>query len=269
MITIDTGMFKPAYINIAVLVLYVIFMIRGAKRGLLMQVISALGTVVSFLAAWRYCSFASGYYNLWPKDLIPMRDIPGVGDALYSHLNQVIWFIALFIVIRLLFVILEKLCSGLSGLPVIKEVSGLLGGVLGLVSATVWVIVITVILNMPFFKNGKDVTDQSLLGTVTKTVTGAVTELAGPVNAAETISGLYQEVTEFGDQDKEAIGEWLSDHGINPSGETTETPAPEENLPDEGGAAEESTPTPAVEAMPDDPEAPKDAPAAEESVTTE
>ena len=155
MVTINTGLFQPAYINIAVVILFVIFMVRGAKRGVLMQVLSAFGTVVSFLAAWRYCTFASGYYNLWPKSIVPMNEIPGVGDTVYSRLNNLIWFIALFIVIRLLFIILEKLCSGLSGLPVLKEISGLLGGILGIVSATIWIMVICVVLNMPFFKNGK------------------------------------------------------------------------------------------------------------------
>ncbi|MBQ8068198.1 MAG: CvpA family protein [Solobacterium sp.] len=272
MITINTGLFQPAYINIAVVILFVIFMVRGAKRGVLMQVLSAFGTVVSFLAAWRYCTFASGYYNLWPKSIVPMNEIPGVGDTVYSRLNNLIWFIVLFIVIRLVFIILEKLCSGLSGLPVLKEISGLLGGILGIVSATIWIMVICVVLNMPFFKNGKWVTDHSLIGTITNTVSKTVTEFAGPINASETIGELYQEVTEFGDQDKEAIGEWLSEHGIDPmdAQESGESAEPTENdVPTESAAPEEAPAEPAsqeaVTENPDDPEAPK----VQESETTE
>ena len=237
-----------------------------------MQVLSAFGTIVSFLAAWRYCTFASGYYNLWPKGIVPMNDIPGVGDMVYSHLNELIWFIVLFIVIRLVFIVLEKLCSGLSGLPVLKEISGLLGGLLGIVSAAIWIMVICVVLNMPFFKNGKWVTDHTLIGTITSTISKTVTEFAGPINASETIGDLYQEVTEFGDQDKEAIGEWLSEHGIDPmdaqqSGES-EAPA-DSDVPTENAAPEEALTEPAsqgaVTENPDDPEAPK----VQESETTE
>lgn len=272
MITINTDLFQPAYINIAVAVLYVIFMVRGAKRGVLMQVLSAFGTIVSFLAAWRYCTFASGYYNLWPKNVVPMNEIPGVGDTIYSRLNNLIWFIVLFVVLRLLFIILEKLCSGLSGLPVIKEVSGLLGGLLGIVSATIWIMVICVVLNMPFFKNGKWVTDHSMIGTITSTVSRTVKEFAGPINASETIGDLYQGVTEFGDQDKEAIGEWLSEHGIDPMdaqpSEESDAPA-ESDAPTESAAPEEAPADPAsqeaVTDNPDDPEAPK----VQESETTE
>ena len=194
--TLNTEWLSPTYINIAVVVLYVIFMIRGAKRGVLVQVLSSLGTVVSFLAAWRYCSFASGYYELVPKDIVPMNEIPAIGQAIYSHLNEMIWFIALFAVLRLLFVILEKLCSGLSGLPVIKEVSGLLGGLLGVVSATIWILVLFVVLNMPFFRNGSEIANRSLIGTITNKVSHTVKEFAGPIDASETIGNMYQQMNQ-------------------------------------------------------------------------
>ncbi|MBO5554785.1 MAG: hypothetical protein J5941_04570, partial [Solobacterium sp.] len=176
-------------------------------------------------------------------------------------------------VIRLLFIILEKLCSGLSGLPVLKEISGLLGGILGIVTATVWVMVICVVLNMPFFKNGRQIAEQSMIGTITNAVSKTITEFAGPINASETIGDLYQEVTEFGDQDKEAIGEWLSEHGINPM---DAQPSEESTAPSEGEApAESAAPEEAVsaepvseEALPENPDDPE-APNVQESEKTE
>ncbi len=247
MITINTEWIP--YINIGVIALYVIFMILGARKGVLVQILSSLGTVVSFLAAWRYCGFASGYYDLWPKDLVPMNDIPEIAAAAYAHLNELIWFILLFVILRLLFLIIEKLLSGLSGLPVIKEVSGLFGGILGLVSATVWIMILCVVLNMPFFKNGRKITEDSLIGQISDTVSGTLTQFAGPVDASEAIGSLYQEFSEFGDQDKEMISEWLSEHGINPNNPdvpeeiTEDAPAAEESaepVPEEAGEEEPS-----------------------------
>ena len=241
MMTLNTEWLSPTYINIAVVVLYVIFMIRGAKRGVLVQVLSSLGTVVSFLAAWRYCSFASGYYELVPKDIVPMNEIPAIGQAIYSHLNEMIWFIALFAVLRLLFVILEKLCSGLSGLPVIKEVSGLLGGLLGVVSATIWILVLFVVLNMPFFRNGSEIANRSLIGTITNKVSHTVKEFAGPIDASETIGNMYQQMKDFDNQDMEVIGQWLEEHGISPmDSEPSEVPGGEIEVPAAEAAGEEA-----------------------------
>ena len=270
MMTLNTEWLSPTYINIAVVVLYVIFMIRGAKRGVLVQVLSSLGTVVSFLAAWRYCSFASGYYELVPKDIVPMNEIPAIGQAIYSHLNEMIWFIALFAVLRLLFVILEKLCSGLSGLPVIKEVSGLLGGLLGVVSATIWILVLFVVLNMPFFRNGSEIANRSLIGTITNKVSHTVKEFAGPVDASETIGNMYQQIQDFDNQDMEVIGQWLEDHGINPmdAEQPSEVPAGEET---ESGveAAEPAQETPSEDAAPQETAAGEEQQPAEESETKE
>ena len=232
MMTINTDWIT--YINIGVIIIYVIFMIMGARKGIIVQILSSLGTVISFIAAWRYCGFASGYYNLWPKDLTPMSEVPGFAQAVYSHLNELIWFILLFVIFRLLFLILEKLCSGLAGLPVIKEVSGLFGGVLGAVSATVWIMIICVVLNMPFFKNGREITGGSLIGKISDAVSGTVTEFAGPISASETIGNLYQGISEFGDQDMEAIGGWLSEHGINPNNPEDPEAVPDGNAEDAG-----------------------------------
>lgn len=254
MITINTDWIT--YINIGVIVLYLIFMIIGARKGILVQILSSLGTVISFLAAWRYCGFASGYYNLWPKDIVPANDIPELGAAIYAHLNELIWFVLLFIIFRLLFLILEKLCSGLSGLPVIKEVSGLFGGILGLVSATIWIMILCIVINMPFFRNGREITEGSLIGKITDTVSGTVKQLAGPVDASETIGNLYQEYNKFGTQDMEAIGEWLSEHGINPTDSEAAEPIEESADPDSATPLAESEELqPGEEAAQPEPEA--------------
>ena len=274
MMTLNTEWLSPTYINIAVAVLYVIFMIRGAKRGVLVQVLSSLGTIVSFLAAWRYCSFASGYYELVPKDIVPMIDIPGIGQTIYSHLNEMLWFIVLFAVLRLLFMILEKLCSGLSGLPVIKEVSGLLGGLLGIVSATVWILVFFVVLNMPFFKNGSEIANKSLIGTITNKVSHTIKEFAGPVDASETIGNMYQQIQDFDNQDMEVIGQWLEDHGINPvDSELPDVPGGEIEAPGAENAGKEAAApaeeVPAEETAPQDDASEGEQQSAQESETKE
>ncbi len=214
MITIDMGWIK--YINIAVIVLYLFFFVRGARRGFILQILSALGSLVSFLGAWRYCEFASGYYNLWPKNLLPMSDIPQLAQSIYKYMNQIVWFVVLFVVFRLLFIIIEKLCGGLSELPVIKEISTILGAMLGLVTATIWVIVIATVMNLPIIVNGRKAVQESFIGLITDTVSREYEQLAGPLDTSSTIGRLYEGITEYNDQDMDMISEWLSDHGIEP-----------------------------------------------------
>ncbi len=215
MITIDTNYI--ALINAAVIILYVICYIRGAKRGVFLQILSSLGVVVSFLGAWRYCSLASSYYSLWPKNFVPMADIPFIGDQLYTHLNMILWFILLFFIFKLVFMIVEKLCEGLSDLPVIREVSGFLGGCLGLVSATVWIMVFCVILNLPLFRNGSSIAESSLIGKITDTASAYISEAAEPIAQSEMMGKAMEALNNFQDMDEDMITEWLSNHGIRPN----------------------------------------------------
>ena len=203
-------------INIGVIALYVFFIFRGAKKGFLLQILSTFGTFLAFFAAWRYCGFASKYYHLWPEQLNPMNATPYLKDAVYEYLNEIAWFIALFVIILLLCKILEKMVQGISDLPVIKEISGLLGGLLGGMAATVWIIVISMLMRTPLFVNGTEAADNTMVGIISSTSARVVEQFAGPVTSSETFSKLLHNVQDLDGKDKEYIENWLSDHGFDP-----------------------------------------------------
>ena len=203
-------------INIAVILLYAFSLWRGAKKGFLLQILSTFGTMLAFLAAWRYRGVASKFYRLWPDSLNPMKGNPYLGDAVYAYLNEIIWFAALFLIICLLFLILGKLVSGISSLPVIKEVSGLLGAVLGGLAATVWVLVICTVMNTPLFTNGAEIAKNSLIGTISDAAASTVSQFAGPIDTSEVFQKVYSGAKDLDDKDKEFLEDWLIDHGIEP-----------------------------------------------------
>jgi uncharacterized membrane protein required for colicin V production len=206
-------------INIAILVAYLIFFFRGAKKGLFLSILSAIGTVASFVVAWRYCSVAQQYYHLFPEAWNPAAKNAMFGDAAYTYLNEMTWFFVLFIVLRLFFMILEKLFSGISSLPVIREVNALLGGGLGLISATVWILIASILLHTPVFENGEEAAKATLIQPITE-LSSSVSEAAGaPVLSAEVFNRLYHDAKNLDDRDKKYLMNWLSDHGFEPLSE--------------------------------------------------
>lgn len=221
MIRIENNWFMA--INIGVVVLYLFFIVRGAKKGFLLQILSTFGTILSFLASWRYCGFAARYYKLWPEQLNPMNSTPVVKDVVYIYLNEIAWFAALFIILLLLFKILEKLVRGISDLPVIKEISGLLGGILGAVAATVWIIVFSTVMRTPLFENGIEAVDNTAVGIVSSTAGRVVEEFAGPITSSETFGKVLQNMQNLDGKDKEFLEDWLSDHGFDPMSADTVT----------------------------------------------
>ena len=214
-------------INIAVLVFCLVFLIRGARKGVLLQILSTFGTLAAFLGAWRYCSFAQAYMNLWPTGWNPFAGNALLEKAAYVYLNETAWFFLLFILIRLFFKLLEKLADGLSSLPVIRELSAILGGALGLVCATVWLLLFSMILHTPLFANGPEIFENTLLKKADSAAALVSEAIDAPLTSTEVFSRLYRDYKNLDGRDKEYLSKWLSDHGFEPLPEGTE------NLPED------------------------------------
>ena len=124
-----------------------------------------------------------------------------------------------FIVLRLLFLLLDKLAKGIENIPVLKQISGLLGALLGAVGATVWVLVFCILLQTPLFNNGADIYRNTVLHTISETTGTVFSKLAVPVNETETFSKLYQSLKNNEGEDTQAIEQWLQEHGYTPQEE--------------------------------------------------
>ena len=118
------------YVNIGIIVFYVLFFLAGWKRGVLYQIVTTIGTVASLVIAFRYCALMCSYLHLWPRSLTPFQDTL-FADQIYLYMNELICFIVLFLAARLVFHLLEKLTEGLQEVPVFKQVGSLLGGLFG------------------------------------------------------------------------------------------------------------------------------------------
>lgn len=201
------------YIDLAIIVLYCISFVAGYKKGFLIQIISTIGTILAFIFAWRYSSIGNSYFELFPRSITPLQDTL-MKDAVYAYANQIAWFFVLFIVFRLLLYVLEKLLSGLKKIPLLKQVSGLLGGILGLIMMTVWMLVFAMLLNTSIFQNGRTIKNKTYLNQITSGVSMAIENLGIPFNSTEAFNKLYTDSQNLSDADKEAITSWLKEHGF-------------------------------------------------------
>ncbi len=209
------------WVNLAVLVFYIIFIFLGIRRGFILSVISAVGSVASFLIAWRYCSVAVDYFHFVPDSLLPMQDTL-LADTVATYVNELAWFLVIFLVLKLILAIISKAIASIENLPVIKQLSGLLGGIFGMIVATVWIIIFCVILNIPIFENGSEVVNQTWLGRIRDDTSQLVSAVGAPTDSAEMINRLYRGMENLDDSDKDALREWLEEHGFETIEEDSE-----------------------------------------------
>ena len=134
------------YLN-AVLVVFLIFMIfRGYKKGMLLQVVGLVSTFVSLVIAWIFADVFVGVYRFVSYD---GTSITKVDTFLSTEANKLIWFLILFILIRILMMVLTPIAALISKLPLIKQVNSVLGGLFSVVSFFIYTILIVYFLTLP------------------------------------------------------------------------------------------------------------------------
>ena len=209
------------YINIGIIVFYLLFFLVGWKRGLLYQVITTLGTVVSLAAALRYCTLMSTYLHLWPRALAPFQDTV-FADKIYTYMNLIVCFIVLFLAARLLLHLLEKLAEGLQEVPVFKQVGSFLGGLFGMITATVWIFVFCFMMNTGLVKNSAAIQDATMFSTIKESVF-CIADLAGlHMDSTQILDTIYEQISTIENKDIEAVQKWLDENGYKPLEDTAE-----------------------------------------------
>ena len=200
-------------INIAVLIIAVVQVLVGIKRGFLIQLMDCVGLLVSLFVAWLFSPVLSEWAAIVPETLNPARETI-LGPWVYGLMNQIVWFIAIFIVCRLVLLLVRPIIKMLGKIPLVKQVNQLLGGLFGLVNTGIWLVVFSIILMLPFFENGQQVIDATLLsmpGKAAAVLNEKLLEMPQDENQLQKLVEGWDQLT---DEDRTMIKDWLNDNQL-------------------------------------------------------
>lgn len=146
------------YINALIVLIYLTFIIIGYKKGFLFELISLIYTAVSIVISWFLAPVFAGMFP------IVILSNMNVEAQLVSKLinidaisNTVIYFVAIFFILRLFYFLITLLLKGMNKLPVIGKFNKILGGLFGIVNATFVTIMFSMLLNLPIIDNAVEV----------------------------------------------------------------------------------------------------------------
>lgn len=206
--------FPPAYIvyvNYAIILLFLIVLYRGYKRGLLLQLIDLVSTLAALFIAWI---FSDVFMSLYAFVEVNHSGIGSIDNFISANANRLIWFALLFVLIRVGLLILTPIASAISKMPLVKQVNSTIGGIFSVVVFLFYVIIINYILSLPLITNGRHIIDQTFLGTIQKAITPVVSVLDEALSENEVVQALVQDKALSVEQ-KQAVIAFLSDHGFS------------------------------------------------------
>lgn len=201
------------YFSAFVVLFFVLKAAQGYNTGILRRLIGLVGSIISYWIAWILCGVFAKYINIISAKSLGLSGTPFEAIA-KTYVNQIAWFILLFLVLRILFFVVDRIAKGVHKVPGLHAVSALLGAAFGVLEAFVWIVVITVLLHTPLFKNGSYIVENSLIKQVNQVTEMVAKDYLGPLFSSEGFSKLGEDTKSLTDLQRNAVENWLKENGF-------------------------------------------------------
>ncbi|NLC65281.1 MAG: CvpA family protein [Erysipelothrix sp.] len=201
------------YLN-AIWALFLVFVLyRGYKRGMLLQVVGLIGTFVSLIIAWL---FSDVFVNVYTFINYNKTGISRFDMFVSDNANQMIWFLIIFIVIRLLMLVLTPIASMISKIPLIKQVNSILGALFSIVIYFVYMGILILFLTLPVITNGNEIIKNTLLKPIQSAMVPVTSFLEETVEKNTAIQSLLNN-RGLSTSQKQTMINMLEDNGFTQS----------------------------------------------------
>ena len=201
------------YFSAFVVIFFVLKAAQGYNTGILRRLIGLVGSIISYWIAWILCGVFAKYINIISVKSLGLAGTPFEAIA-KTYVNQIAWFILLFLVLRILFFVVDRIAKGVHKVPGLHAVSALLGAAFGVLEAFVWMVVITVLLHTPLFKNGSYIVENSLIKQVNQVTEMVAKDYLGPLFSSEGFSKMEEDTKSLTDLQRNAVENWLKENGF-------------------------------------------------------
>ena len=150
------------YINIAIIIIYLVFILIGYLRGLLYEVVSILYSSLALYVSWIISPVLANLYPILSLKNIYEDDVVTNLFNFDPILNTIIYFVIVFIVLKIFYIIISLILKGFNKLPIIGKVNKILGAIFGIVNGTIVTLILSMFFTLPIFKNGDEVVEKTL-----------------------------------------------------------------------------------------------------------
>lgn len=190
------------YLNLALIILYLAFIVIGYKNGLILQIVDLVYNILALFIGYFLAPILASHFPIVKLDEVYMA------LKLNVLMDTLIYMIIVFILLKLLYLIIKPLFGFVSKIPLIGFVNDIGGALMGIVNATIVVLLFCMLLNTPLFKNGNEIKEKTYL----KTINGL------SYKALEYSMDHFKFENEFKDFDidktRMAFDKWLEEQGV-------------------------------------------------------
>lgn len=192
------------FINILVVIVYVSCVITLYKKGFLYGIFKLLSTIGALILAWILAPVLQSLFTF-----IKLNDT--YTQSLIIILNTIIWFIILFILIKIVCLFFAPLLKKVSKIPVLGSVNKIGGILIGIIDATIVILIMSMLLKTPLIKNPQEVKQGTYIKYVDNLTSKGIELIVDNVD----LTKIKENVSDFDvDKTRSEIKTWLKQQGI-------------------------------------------------------
>lgn len=201
------------FLNITVILLFILFIVSGYRNGFLLKVLGCLSLIVVALIAWFIAPLLGSFLHVYPKSLTPLAGTIAEG-IFYDLMNRMMLFAIIFLILAVATLFLKPIFKTISAIPLVSEVNKLLGVIFGFLQALILVSVISLIFQTPLFANGSKINDDSYLSMVSNVTNKVLFFASDRFDELKSIQKIVTPNSELDELDINRIHDWLKDQGV-------------------------------------------------------
>lgn len=196
------------YIDLFIALIFVVFIIIGYKKGFLLSLLSLFYCFLAVIVSWFLSPvFAKMYPLVKLENLDEKAQILAKLVDINIILNNAIYFVLIFLVLKLFYFVLGLILKKMNKIPVIGKFNQILGAICGILNAIIVTIILSLLFTLPIIKNGKSVIN----GTVFKYVNKYSEKIIGVAIDNIDFEQLKNEIQGIDiEQARESVKDWLN-----------------------------------------------------------
>ena len=190
-------------INVIVVLIILISLVVGFKRGFVYQLFSLVSFGLSLVVAWIVSPILANHIPLFTSQETVIEMVANLA------LNNIAWFFIVTLVLKVVFAIMLTLFKRINKIPLIGGLNAIGGLITGAINGYIWVSICSVLLLTPLFTNGSDIRENTIIKPFTVLGDGVISLVSDSINDYVDSEGLGS-LDGYRDQ----VEDWLIEIGV-------------------------------------------------------
>ncbi len=201
-------------LNVIIIGFLLMFLIVGYKKGAIKQFFNLFSLMMALLFAWIFYIPFGKLFAISPKTIVPFQSTI-LQDFFYVKVNQLLWFVILFIAGFIFMKFLSVVFNFVSKVPGINLLNKVGGLFFGLINFVVVAFITIFFLSMPIFTNGANLINNSLLSPILNISEKVVPSVVNNLEQYELYSFITNKPNQASVEDVSKLRDYLEASGLS------------------------------------------------------